>query len=78
MLATAGALALGYEMGHPELFVMGIGLFIGAVSAALLVGGIRKLEQPPSVDASRQIMKEEIEWAKGKLAETKSSSSPET
>ncbi len=78
MLATAGALALGFKIGHPELFVMGIGLFIGAASAVLLVLGIRKLEKPPSVATSIHIFEEEIEWAKGKLAETKSSSSPET
>jgi hypothetical protein len=77
VLLMSAALAAGFALGHAALFTLGMGLLVCAAGAVMVVVGIRGLEQAP-LSSSRQIVKEEIEWAKQKLSETTSASSPET
>jgi len=76
IMLTAGALAAGLATGHPTLFVLGMGVILACAATALLVIGIRKLAAP--LPSSRSIVEEEIEWAREKLDETRSLTSPET
>lgn len=76
VMLTAGALAAGFATGHPALFVLGMGVVLAGAAAALLIAGIRGLAAT-RVPSSRSIVEEEIEWAREKLQETRSSTSPE-
>jgi hypothetical protein len=77
-LLSAAMLAIGFTTGHPVLYMLGLGVVLAVGAAVVLFFSFRRFIAPPSLSSSRQIMEEEIAWAKGKLAETKSSSSRET